>query len=49
MDLEESNLEERTYDETLEYILPFSTLEKHGFRQEVEVFCNCLMPEMYNF
>jgi len=33
--------------------LPFPTLEKYGFRhnhfpyQEVEVFCNCLMPEMY--
>jgi len=54
MDPEESDSEERTYDETLEYILlPFPTLEKHGFRhshfpyQEVEVFCNCLMPETY--
>ena len=53
MDLEESDSEERTYDETLEYILTFPTLEKHGFRhshfpyQEVEVFCNCLMPETY--
>ena len=30
-DLEESDSEKRTYDETLEYILlPFPTLEKHG-------------------
>ena len=28
MDLEESDSEERTYDETLEYIIPFPTLEK---------------------
>jgi len=34
-------------------LLPFPTLEKHAFRhnhfpyQEVEVFCNCLVPEMY--
>ena len=54
MDPEESDSEERTYDETFEHILlPFPTLEKYGFRhnhfpyQEVEVFCNCLMPEMY--
>ena len=54
MDPEESDSEERTYDETFGYILlPFPTLEKHGFRQplslyqEVEVFCNCLMPETY--
>ena len=34
MDPEKSDSEERTYDETLEYILlrPFPTLEKHGFR-----------------
>ena len=33
MDLEKSDLEEHTYDETLKYILlPFPTLEKHGFR-----------------
>ena len=54
IDPEENDSEERTYDETLKYILlPFPTLVKHGFRhnhfpyQEVEVFCNCLMPETY--
>ena len=38
MDPEESDSEERTYDETFEYILlPFPTLEKHGFRQPLSL------------